>query len=319
MLLSDGEVGDPPEHLDEALIERIRATGARMVNVRLPSGDQVSNIETLSRLIRELDAPSIEWTRFTPESLRTQRSAPVSERGAYLPNGSPQWSKRVGGPTPSIERYLRRSLKRGATPLATVEAAPLLAEWPVGHGRVIQLTSEDWNLSADQWRALFSPALNALHRPWTLSWRAGLLFAHTAYTHPLSAEATLSARGQSPRPVRWRSLGGGLSVLSELHSERWTPVRHFPPLFDLFSAHLTGEQHERMTAPRPQRRRPQRATLINYAERSGGRAVDVVEIDNQEAHLLRALTEKRDPPPMWTLLLCVLLIVMIDTKIWARR
>jgi hypothetical protein len=319
VLLSDGEVGDPPEHLDEALIERIRATGARMLNVRLPSGDQVSNIETLSRLIRGLDAPSIEWARFTPESLRAQRSAPVSERGAYLPSASPQWSKRVGGPMPSIDRYLRRSLKRGATSLATVEGAPLLAEWSIGNGRVIQLTSEDWSLIADQWRALFSPALGPLHRPWTLSWRAGLLFAHTTFNHPLSGEVTLSARGLSPRSLRWRPLGGGLSVLSETHSGGWAPVRHFPPLFDLFSAHSTGERHERMTAPPPRLRRPQRAMLISYAERSGGRAVDLEEIEDQEAPLLRALTEKYDPPPMWTLLLCILVIVIIDTKIWARR
>lgn len=68
------------------------------------------------------------------------------------------WPGRVGGLPPAVEARVRVGARPAARVLARVAGDPLLAEWSVGHGRVIALATDRWELSAEQWSSLLAPA-----------------------------------------------------------------------------------------------------------------------------------------------------------------
>jgi hypothetical protein len=183
-----------------------------------------------------------------------------------------------------------------------------LAEWAIGQGRVIALATDRWDLAADQWAALLSPAAAPRPAEAQVTVQDGLLI-YTADPRDPPPTGVAIVEGQVREAVAWRSVGPGRAV---------APLPAGPvDVLTVTTPTTGGALMTRVTRPPPAELRHtgvDRAALRLQAEVTGGR---LAEPDGVVAavNAVRG-RQRRDPLTPWLLVLG-LLCLLIEVARWA--
>ncbi|MGK0362777.1 MAG: Ca-activated chloride channel family protein [Bradymonadia bacterium] len=307
VVLTDGQLTDADQA--DAAITMLRAKGVRLVAIL--TGEDPS-MQPLQRIAQATGGVAIRADRAAISRRALAGVLAVGSDGLFARGGPVQargaWAARVGGAPAPVGRRVRVRARPNARVLATVDGDPLLAEWAIGQGRVIALASDRWDLAADQWAALLSPA--AAERPAEARIRVeeGLLVYEADPRDPPPAGAAI-IQGATRSAVAWRPVGPGRAV---------APLPPGPvEVLTVTSPTANGAVIARVTRPPSveiQRTGLDLGALTLQARLTGGQIVAPDQVAGVVAELRGR--QKTDPAAPWLLALAALL-ALVEVARWA--
>jgi hypothetical protein len=354
VIVTDGDWGDEPSRLSMSLIDRIKASGSSVTIAKIKDQNireqRLKCAQPCQSFVERLNAKVIDWRSLSVEQVHTPVNNVVASE--LVVEATQNWESRVGGLLPKIDVYTPMSARRDTVVLARVEGVPLLAEKQVGAGRVMQLMTDKWDLTARQWKALLRMH-EVKGRDWVIALKPsvhpvkGLGVNILARSHKdiLDGQASLVSSDER-RVYLWHPLRIGESVLSDCSTingsspdEKCEPVWLSQQEAEVFLLKTNG-----YSDPSPEYIVPSTVQSRN---------ANVEQIQAMYTHL--ALSQLRDKDPIinvseqplviptefqldskidelkrnlnqlnsWTYailtLVVILLMVFIETKLWSRE
>ena len=307
VVLTDGHLTDADQA--DAAIAMLRAKGVRMVAIL--TGEDPA-MQPLQRIAQATGGVAIRADRAAISRRALAGVLAVGTDGLFARGGPAQasgaWAARVGGAPPPVGRRVRVRARKNARVLATVDGDPLLAEWAIGQGRVIALAADRWDLAADQWAALLSPAAAARPAEASIRVENGLLVYAADPRDPPPAGAAI-IEGASRAAVAWRSVGPGRAI---------APLPPGPvEVLTVTSPTANGAVIARVTRPPSaeiQRTGLDLGALTLQARLTGGRVVAPDQVAAAVADLQGR--QKTDPFTPWLLAFAALLAIL-EVAGWA--
>lgn len=354
VIVTDGDWGDEPSRLSTSLIDRIKASGASVTIAKIKGQNardqKLRCAEPCQSLVEGLNAKVIDWRSLSIEQVHT----PVNKIAAseLIVEATQNWARRVGGLLPKINSYTPMSARRDTVVLARVDGVPLLAEKQVGVGRVIQLMTDKWDLTARQWKALLRMH-EVKGRDWAIVLKPsvhpvkGLGVNVLARSHKdiLDGQAILFSSDER-RFYLWHPMGIGESILSDCSTvnessfdEGCVPVWLSQQEAEVFLLKTNGysdpppeyivpgtiqdsdsntEQLQAMYTHLALSRLREKDPMINVSEQPL-----VIPTEPQLDSKIDELKEEIKQLSAWTyailILVAILLMVLIETKLWSRQ
>lgn len=307
VVITDGQLTDADQA--DAAAARLRTHGIRLIAIL--TGDDPA-MQPLQTLAAQTGGIAIRADRAAISRRALAGVLATASDGLFGPGGAVQargaWAARVGGTPPPVGRRVRVRARPQARVLAAVDGDPLLAEWAIGQGRVIALATDRWDLAADQWAALLSPAAAPRPASAQLSVRDDVLI-YTADPRDPPPTAAAIVDGETRHAVAWRSVGPGRAV---------APMPPGPvEVLAITTPTAGGAVHARLTRPPPAELRStgvDRDALRLQAQVTGGR-VATLEILPTAVDAVRG-RQRRDPLAPWLFALA-LLALGIEVARWA--